>query len=596
MANSSINLVNLDFAELRQSLLTYLKEQDLFKDYDFTGSNMSVLLDILSYNTYHNAFYLNMIGNEMFLDSALMRDSIISHAKELNYIPRSFKSAKAVVDIDVQANSSTTFIQIPKNTQFSSTVGANTYLFTTNKTLTNTTSNNNIFSFKDVEIYEGVYSVESFVLDTSQENQRFIIQNQLVDTDSITVVVSEDNTADVYEKKTSLLDLNETSKVFFVQACENDRYEILLGNGIIGYKPKNGATIIVEYRASSGELPNGAYDFQNTRSINGFSNVTVSTVYSASAGSIYETLESIKYNAPRHYTTQERAVTAFDYEILLQQQFPEINALAVYGGETVSPPVYGKVFIAADLIGFDGIPDYKKKEFASWLKNKTPLTIEAQFVDPQLVYGKVEAVIKYNANVTDLSPDDISSRVVSAIMTFNSSNYSKFNSKVRQSKLLKVVDDAHSSIVSSYVEILPYVKLKPTLGQISSYTIDFKVPINNNLPQLSNVFAANTERILSSGKFIFDGKVCELSDDNNGSVYIISLVGTNYKMIRKVGTIDYNLGRVVLNNINISSIVGGSSELKVYIYSEDSNFDFTQNVYFEIKEDDVVVSVEAVRE
>ena len=596
MANSSINLVNLDFAELRQSLLTYLKAQDLFKDYDFTGSNMSVLLDLLAYNTYHNAFYLNMIGNEMFLDSALLRDSIISHAKELNYTPRSFKSSKAVVDIDVQTNSSTTFIQLPKNTQFSSTVGANTYVFTTNKTITNTISNNNIFTFKNVEIFEGVYTLESFVVDNSQENQRFIIQNQLVDTDSISVVVSEDNNADVYERKTSLLDLNETSKVFFVQACENDRYEIILGNGIIGYKPKNGATLIVEYRASSGELPNGAYEFQNSRPINGFANVTVTTAYPASAGAVYETLDSIKFNAPRHYTTQERAVTAADYEILLKQQFPEINALAVYGGETVSPPVFGRVFIAADLVGFDGIPDYKKKEFASWLKNKTPLTIEPQFVDPQLVYGRVQGNVKYNANITDLSSDDISSRVSSAIMSFNSQNYSRFNSKVRQSKLLKAVDNSHPSIVSSYIEILPYIKFKPTLGQVGSYTISFKVPIQNNLPKLPNVFPISTQKILTSNKFVFDGKISELSDDNDGKVYITTLVGSNYKMIKEIGNIDYKQGKIVLNNINVSGIVGGGTELKIYIFSEESNYDFSQNVYFEIKEDDIDVTVDVVRE
>lgn len=593
-ANTSTNLIGMDFPDIKQSLINYLRQQDIFKDYDFSGSNINVLLDILSYNTFHNNFYLNMIGNEMFLDTTLLRDSAVSHAKELNYTPRSFRSAKAVVNIDVQTNSNTSFVQIPKNTQFSTTVGSNTYVFSTDKTITSTVSNNDVFTFTNVDIFEGVYLTESFVVNYSVENQRYIISNQLIDTDSITVVVSEDDNVYTFERKTSLLDLNEQSQVFFVQACENERYEIIFGNNIIGRRPKNGATVIVEYRPSSGELPNGAFSFQNDRPINGFSNVVVTTVFAASGGDIYESIEDIKFNAPRHYTTQERAVNAQDYEILLKQNYPEINALAVYGGETVSPPVYGKVFIAADLIGFDGIPDYKKTEYTNWLRNKTPLTIEPLFVDPEFVYGMVQSDIRYNANVTDLSPEDISSRVAAAISNFNRLNYSTFNAKVRQSKLLKEIDNAHPSIVSSYVEISPFIKFIPTLGVTRSYELNFKIPVNNNLPPLPVIFSPKTERILKSTRFTFEGKTCEFSDDNAGKVNIVSLIGDSYRRVSEVGTIDYNTGKVTLSNINIQSYIG--NEIKIYLYSEESNFDFTQNVFFEIQDQDIVTNVQIVRE
>jgi hypothetical protein len=593
-ANTSTNLIGMDFADIKQSLISYLSQQDLFKDYDFTGSNMNVLMDILSYNTFHNNFYLNMIGNEMFLDTSLLRDSAVSHAKELNYTPRSFKSSKAVVNIDVQANTSTTFVQIPKNTQFSSTVGANTYIFTTDRTYTSTLSNNEVFSFTNIEIFEGTYLTESYVVNYSVENQRYIISNQLVDIDSLMVIVSEDNNVTTFERKTSLLDLNEQSEVYFVQACENDRYEIIFGNNIIGRRPKNGATVIVEYRPSSGELPNGAFVFQNDRPIGGFITVDVATLFPAAGGAIYESIEEIKFNAPRAYTTQERAVNAIDYEILLKQNFPEINALAVFGGEEVTPPVYGKVYIAADLIGFDGIPDYKKQEYTGWLKNKTVLTIEPVFIDPEFVFGRVKSTIRYNANVTDLSPEDISSRVAAAIASFNRQNYSKFNAKVRLSKLLKVIDDAHPSIVSSFVEIFPYIRFQPALGISKSYELNFKIPIVNNLPKLGTIFSPKIERILTSTKFMFEGKTCEISDDNAGVVSIVSLVGDTYRKIKDVGTIDYALGKVVLSNINIQSYVG--NEIKLYVYSEESNFDFTQNVYFEIKEDDIETDVQVTRE
>lgn len=265
MAKTVINLVDLDFNKYKESLKAYAREQPLFKDYDFDGSNMSVLNDILAYNTYHNAFYLNMLFSEMFLDSAQLRNSIASHAKDLNYLPRSFRSARLPVNIEIATDDSVTTVTIPKNQPFSTRVNSKTYQFVTSETIVVSEKVNGVFTANEVMLYEGNYMVDTFYSNYALERQRFVLSNPTVDTTSLTVVVSDDEEARAYRMATSFLDLNADSEVFFLQPAENDKYEIVFGNDIIGKRPKNGATIYAEYRICNGELPNGATEFISDR-------------------------------------------------------------------------------------------------------------------------------------------------------------------------------------------------------------------------------------------------------------------------------------------------------------------------------------------
>lgn len=592
-ANTTTNLINLDFESLKTSLRTYLQQQNLFKDYDFTGSNLNVLLDILSYNTFHNTFYLNMIGNEMFLDSALIRDSVISHAKELNYTPRSFRSARATIDLEIQADSNTNFITIPKNTQFTSYLNSNTYTFSTDKTIVTTKfkreNRTRVFSVNNLKIYEGSYLVETFTVNYNSENQRFIIQNPLIDIDSLTVVVSEDDVVTTFRRTDSLLGLNETSEVFFIQACENDRYELIFGNDILGRRPLIGAVIVCEYRTSSGELPNGANIFKNERPINGFSNVSVTTVAVATGGAIHESISDIKYYAPRHYQTQERAITEDDYEVLLKKQFPEINVVAAYGGETLSPPVYGKVYITTDIDDFDGTPIAKKREYERWIKQRTPLTVEPVFVDPIFVYGRLKVDVRYNSRKTDLSPDDIQVRVLGSLEKYIKNNYDKFKVDVRVSKLIQAADEAHSSIVSSFIEAFPFIKWVPTLNQKNSLVFDFPFKFNNHVAKLPNEYRTDLENTLTSTTFLYNGKVCMFADDNDGNIRIVTERDKLYKTVKKIGTINYNKGKIIINDFDPSSFTGDA--IKIYIYSEETDFTFNKNFLFNIKNEDIDIEV-----
>lgn len=602
MANTVINLVDLDFNKYKEALKTYAREQSLFKDYDFDGSNMSVINDLLAYNTYHNAFYLNMLFSEMFLDSAQLRNSIASHSKDLNYVPRSFRSAKATVNIDVIPDTPVNSITIPKNQPFSTRVNSQTFQFVTSENIVITSQKDGVFTARDVEIFEGNYVVDTFYTNYAIERQRFIISNPTIDTTSMTVVVSDDDGASNYQLATSFLGLDGKSKVFFLQAAENDRYEISFGNGVIGNRPKNGSTIYVEYRICNGELPNGAFEFTNDRNIGGFGNVTITTqldsegnIKRATGGSIHESIEEVRFNAPRHYQTQERAITVNDYKIMLQNKFPEINAIAVYGGEKESPPQYGRVFVVIDLFGFDGIPQYKKDEYKKWLSNRIPVTIEPVFLDPTFAFGALDLTVSYNQNKTDLSTADISTRVIGTVVDYSAKNFNDFNVVTRFSKLITAIDGTHPSILSSSGIFRIYKTIKPTPNTVSNITVDFSFPLKRTLPKIGRVHPVTDEKVLTSSVFVVDGKKCRLEDDNAGTVRIVQNTSDRtVSVVKNIGNINYDTGKVTLSNFVTSGYDG--NQIKIYVLPRTNDVDFGRSDYFEIKTEDIAVNVIGVRE
>lgn len=318
--NSSIILTELDFNNLKESLKSSMKSQGAFKDYDFEGSSLNVLLDVLSYNSYLNTFYLNMVGSEMWMDSAQMRDSVVSHAKDLNYLPRSFISAEAIINFSATPDGSNqSSIVIPKGTSFTGRAGQDSYSFTTDKNQV-VYSKSGKYVAEGISLFEGNYVTESFVIDNSIESQSFKISNKNVDTRSITVTVIEDNGATVLEylQAKSLFDLNDQSKAFFIQCAASEYYEIIFGDGVVGRKPKDNSVVILDYRVSNGELPNGINNFKLDSALSGADKIEIDVIQSAAGGLISEDINSIKFNAPRAFTTQERAVTAEDYENLLK--------------------------------------------------------------------------------------------------------------------------------------------------------------------------------------------------------------------------------------------------------------------------------------
>lgn len=595
-ANSSIVLTQLDFDSNKESLKQFLKSQEQFKDYDFDSSNLSVMLDVLSYNTYLNTFYLNMIGNEMFLDSARLRDSVVSHAKELNYLPRSFSSSIAKVGLTIiAADTSKKSILIPRGTPFLSRVGDDTFTFTTDDNVV-LSSANGVFSTESIDIYEGSFLSESYVVNYGSP-MSYRINNKTVDVSSIGVTILEDNgsTRIEYRRATSLFDLDETSNVFFVQPASGETYEIVFGDGVIGRKPKNNSIVLIEYRICSGELPNGAKKFIASGRIDGESNIIVSTVASATGGAVAESLDSIKYNAPRAFTTQERAVTAEDYENLLKTNYPEINAATAFGGEDAVPPQYGKVFVSVDLRDVDGLPVIKKDEYTKFLRSRSSVAIEPIFVSPDYTYLRVISNVKYNINTTGFNPEDIRTLVISSMLNYASTRLNNFNRTLRYSRMVKEIDDTDASIISNETRIDLIKYLNPALNSAQNISVDFKTSLINAAPLVADEHPISDYRTVSSSTFTYNGqRNCIIEDNGDGLLRIVSAIGTNYRKIIDVGTVNYDTGIVNINSFNISDYDG--PVLKLYVTPRNYDISSAQNVILNILEPDITVTVEQIRE
>ena len=625
MANSSIVLTQLDFDSYKDSLKTFLKSQDRFKDYDFDGSNLSVLLDVLSYNTYQNAFYLNMISNEMFLDSAKLRDSVISHAKELNYLPRSFRSSSAVIKLVItSSDSAKRSIVIPKGTSFTSRVDDFTYNFSTteNYVITNRTpsGSNFVYESEAIRVYEGNYLSDTYTVNYDRP-LNYKISNKRVDLESLLVTVFEDNgtTVQTYKRATSLFGHDGNSKVFFLQPGIGDTYEVVFGDGVVGRKPKNNSVCIIEYRTCNGELPNGAFKFINTARIDNEPNVVIETITAATDGAVAEDLNSIKYNAPRAFTTQERAVTSEDYENLLKANFSEINAVVAYGGEDASPPQYGRIFLSIDLDEVDGLPKIKEAEYKRFLRSRSSVAIEPLFVSPDYTYLYVNTNIKYNINLTGLNPEDIRTNVIDSILNHASTNLNNFGRTLRYSRFIRDIDAAETSIISNETEVELVKYLTPVLsttvtstptstsgslvslatsGVVSSgqnVTIDFKNPLRNDVPGKGAEHLIGDIHIVSSSTFTYNGLAnCRLEDNGDGIMRIINTSGTQHRTILDIGTVDYDTGIIRIDNFNITNYTGTS--LKVYAKPRNLDITSSQNVILNILENDVDVTIEQIRE
>lgn len=598
MANTSVSLVDLDFETIKSNLKTYLKRSDSpFKDVDFEGSNISQLLDVLSYNTYLNAYYLNMVASEMFLDTAQLRDSVVSHAKELNYLPSSYRSAAARVSFTVAPSTAITSLVIPKGTSFTAKVGSNNYSFTTDESSVLNINANNQFA-ANLVIYEGTYVTDSFVYDAANTSQRFVLSNPTIDTTSLTVTVIEDNGASalVYTKQNSLLGVGANSQVYFLQGAENSQYEIVFGDGVAGRKPKNGAVVSAEYRMCNGELPNGARTFDIDGSISGQSNISsITTVSVATGGSVGESIESIKYNAPRHYQNQERAITASDYETLLINNFPEIQAVAAYGGEDASPPQYGKVFIAVDDFNIDGSSESAKQKYYDYLKDRSPLSIDPVIIDPEFIFVETQVLARYNVNATTLQTSDISTIVKTVVSSYSTTDLSGFKKTLRQSQLIQKINQAHSSIISCDVYTIPYKKLEVTPGVNYSRIIEFGFPLSTNYTISYDDYITSEVKAVYSFNFIYNGRLCNLQDDRNGNLGIYTATGVDKNtLLINVGTVNYDVGEIVITNLLIDQLTEGT-HVHLYVNPLEKDITSTKNYILSIPDEDIMVDVQAIK-
>lgn len=595
MANTNITLTSLDFADYKNSLKTFLQSQSQFQDYNFDGSNLSVILDLLSYNTYMNAFYMNMVASEMFLDTAQQRDSVVLRAKELNYVPRSFRSSYALIDLVVaNVDPSIVLLTIPSGTSFTGRAGTNNYTFSTNQTIVVQANTDGNFYASNVAIYEGTTVTDTFTVQPASNTnvQQFTLSNPTIDTTSLSVVSIENGGANVipYIISTTLLDLTSQSNVYFIQGADNSQYQIIFGDNVVGRRPADQSIVAATYLVTNGQLPNGIATFTPNGTLGGSSNIAVYTVSPAQGGDIGEDINSIRYNAPRYFSTQERAVTTSDYETLLTVTYPEIQAISVYGGETISPPQYGKVFISLKLYNFDNIPQDKVTEYSQFLATRAPLTIIPVFIEPNYIYASVATTVKYNINQTTLQPADISTFVTSAIQTYNNQYLDNFKSTLLYSRLVEAIDVAHPSIISNQTEYSVMKKLIPTQN-LTNYTLSYNIPFNTE---------GQPGTTVNSSQFIQNGVYLTV-EDTGATFNTVTQTYTGNLIISGqpqniVGSIDFTNGIIALNNFQVDSYVGDAIRFYCRLPENVKDVTTSQNVIFEIPNDEIVVNVQTVRQ
>ena len=584
MASNKISVTDLEFDDIKANLKSYLKVQTQFQDYDFDGSGMDVLLDVLAYNTHYMGYYANMVSNEMFLDSASLRSSVISHAKHLNVIPTSITAPTAYLNMTFTPVGSPTSLTIAKDTQFKTVISGISYTFTTT-TATTIIPISGVYSVSNLAIKEGIILTNSYIANLADPGQRFLIPNANVDTSAITVKVqnsASDSTVVTYADGNAfdITTITSTQKVYFLQEVEEQKYEIFFGDGAVGKQLADGNIIFIEYLITNGVAGNKASSFTASGTVAGLTsaNYTLTVATAATGGAAIESIRSLKNNAPKLYQAQKRSTTKEDYKALLLGERTDIESLTVYGGEEASPPVYGKVYIAIKPTGNTSYSNTTKDAIkADILKKSNVVTVIPEIVDPIFYYILVETIINYDPVVLITTEDILKSAIDTSINSYFISNLQKFDQKFRYSVLTKVIDNTDSSIRNSKTSVKYQMRITPaTLGTTNTYTLEFNVPLTKSTV-VSTAFTAS------------DGNTYYLLDDGAGIIKVVRAIYTSGVVTTYTpttyftlpdgstnqGTIDYTTGKVMLNNFNPYLITDGTSNIKFTVTPDTNNQDVT---------------------
>ena len=550
-ANNALLLSDINFDDIKSNLKTFLSNQTELGDYDYESSTMQTLLNLLSYNTYMNSYYLNMVGNEMFLDSAQIRSNIVSRAKMLNYTPRSAQGPTATVQVVITPTDTPDFITLNKDTKFKTTIDGSQYIFVATDTKT-INADSGVYS-TNINIVEGRPFTFRYTVSTA-EPVRYIIPADNVDTRSINVKVqtsSTDSTITTFNNADSLTTVTGTTDAYFLKENEDGRYELEFGDGVLGSALDDGNVVIIDYRICNGSGAQGANNFTSVDNIDGYSNITVNHVSRAQGGGDKETLQSIKFNAPKNYEAQGRAVTRRDYETIVKNQFADIQTVSVWGGEDNNPPIYGRVYISVKPFSGTLLAEDRKQTIADYLIDRNVLTIEPQIVDPTYLYVKPSLTVKYNPDLTTLTPGQISTAITNAINNYETNNLGLFGQNYINSQLIRDVYEVNSSITSIQTDVKMDKLFKPNTSVLTKYTINFNNALFN--PHAGHKYA------ISSSKFTYNGEANSyFDDDGNGNlrVYTPTSTGTRTYINLNVGSVNYLTGVVTINDLLITAYEG----------------------------------------
>lgn len=575
---------NLDFDQIKTSIKDYLRANSTFTDFDFEGSNFSVLIDTLAYNTYITAFNSNMVVNESFLNSATIRQNVVSLAGNIGYIPRSREASKAQISFKVSTSQNTPTLTLQAGLVCIGTVNDTSYTFSIPD---NISANlvNGIADFNQITVYQGTFLKKEFTVDGSLD-QRFILNNSFIDTSTISVYVRESNesgTGIQYFSVDNILNVNSTSKIYLLQEVQDEKYELLFGDGLIGQKLSNNSVITVTYIVTDGISGNGASSFSFAGSLKDSSNVIASNFSSAISittnqqsqnGAEIESIDSIRYFAPRIYSSQYRAVTSRDYEAIIKKIYPETESVSIIGGEELDPPEFGTVSIAIKPKNGTYVSDFQKSRILSDLKQYSISGINQKIIDLKILYVEIDSSIYYNYSQVS-TVESLKTRITNSLTQYsNSIDLNKFGGRFKYSKVLQVIDNTDDSITSNITKVRIRRDLKAVTEQFAQYELCF-----------GNKFHINREgyNIKSTGfKISNESDTVYLTDvpDAVGTNGIIAVINSSKKVIVKsAGTIDYSKGEIRLGTIKISATSLADNTIEIQAFPESNDIVGLNDLY-----------------
>lgn len=595
--SSLLNVSDLDFDDIAANLKTYLKGQDKFKDYNFEGSNMSLLIDLLAYASHINAFNTNLAASELFLDSAQIRKNVVSRAKDLGFIPASEKAARAKIELTLSnvrnadgTYPTTTEMTLLRGNVFESVFDGANYKFVVSSSVKPVQNGTN-FTYTDVELIQGTYVTDTFVHDRQIKNPKYVLSNDRVDGSSIEVTVTSNNVSTAYTLSTDVSEIKTTSEVFYIQENEEGFQEVYFGDGVLGKELLDGDLIEVTYILVDDDHANGAKSFSIVTAINGYSRGTIIVQTPATGGSERESIDSIKFKANKFFTSQNRLVTLNDYKAKVSEYYPNADAVAVWGGEDNDPPQYGKVFLAIKPNNSDYITAEEKRVIQQKLRKLNMITVRPVIVDPEIIKILVSTTFKYNPKSTRLSLGELQTLVTNAIVDWDTANLNNFDSIFRHSKLVRAIDDADSSILSNITNIRLRKQHSVTIGQKKDITVNF----GNSLYNPHSGHMASTGGILTTTGFLLDGdaKTYYFDEDGTGNIRRYHLSGsTRIYNDSEAGTINYSTGLLSIDALNIASTVNANTSIDFTVIPNSYDVVATRGNLIDISSADISVQGE----
>ena len=590
---------NLDFDQIKEQIKSYLRANSDFKDFDFDGSNFSVLIDTLAYNTYITAFNSNMVVNESFLDSATLRENVVSLARNIGYVPRSRSASKAQISFTINTTANTSSLTLSAGLVCIGASESSTITFSIPSSITSTVVNG-VATFNNIDVYQGTFLRKQFLVDGSLD-QRFLLDNSFIDSSTIVVKVTGPNETTLgreYSRADNILNIDSTSEIYLIQEVQDEKYELLFGDGYFGKKLENGSTITATYIITDGKSGNGSANFSyagrvldsDNNPVVPTNNILITTNQAAANGGDIESIDSIKYFAPRIYASQYRAVTARDYEAIIQSIYPNTESVAVVGGEELDPPEFGQVLISIKPKNGDFVSDFDKQNIQSKLKNYSLSGINQKIIDLKVLYVEIDSAVYYNSSQVS-NVNEVKTNVINILNTFSTSNINKFGGRFKYSKLGQIIDGSDSSITSNITRVVIRRNMKCLLNQSAQYELCYGNTFKKNAGGF-NIKSTGFTLANQTGTLYFTDV-----PDATGNMGVLSVVkesseSDEYTVVAKsAGTVDYTKGEIIINTLNVTSTVAANDVIEIQAFPDSNDVIGLKDLYLSFSVSDSTINM-----